>query len=40
MASPTFDTASVFITAAVESHEDQDVAIFDILGEYLHTETD
>jgi hypothetical protein len=39
-ASPTMATESVFITAAIEAHEGRHVTIFDILGAYMHTETD
>ena len=39
-ASPIVATESVFITAAVDAHEIRYVAIFDILGAYLRTETD
>ena len=37
--SPTVVTESVFITIVVDAHEGWEMAIFDILGEYLHTET-
>jgi hypothetical protein len=33
-------TESVFITAAIEAHEERHVAVLDIPGAYLHTETD
>ena len=39
MASPKVSKDSVFIPAAVDTHECWDVATFDILGGYLHTET-
>ena len=40
MASPTVATDLVFITVAVDVHEGQEMASFDIPGAYLHTETD
>jgi hypothetical protein len=39
-ASPTVATKSVFITAVIESHKGRHVAVFDIPGAYLHSETD
>jgi hypothetical protein len=39
-ASPTVSTDSIFITAAIEAHEQRDVALVDIPGAYLHAETD
>ena len=38
MASPTVAKDSVFITASVDAHKDRDVAAFDTLVEYIHTE--
>ena len=40
MASPTVVTQTVFITTSVNAHEYQDMDIFNILGEYIHTEKD
>ena len=40
VALPAFSTQLVFITAAVDGHEGRDISIFDILGSYLHRETD
>ena len=38
--SPTAATESIFITETVYAHTRRNVAVFDILGVYLHTETD
>ena len=36
---PTVHNESVFITAAIDTHEDRDVVILDIPGELLHALT-
>jgi hypothetical protein len=38
--SPTVSTKLVFITAVIDAHEGQDVACFDILGAFLHADSD
>ena len=38
--SPTVATESVFITAVVDAHEEQDVACYDIPGAFLHADSD
>ena len=38
--SPTVATDSVFITATLDTHEGQDVVIFDTSVVYLHTNID
>ena len=38
--SPTVSTGGVFITSAVEAHEERDVATFDVPGAFLHTDND
>ena len=36
--SPTISTEAVFITAAIEAHENRKVACFDIPGAFLHAD--
>jgi hypothetical protein len=38
--SPTVSTGGVFITSAIEAHEERDVATFDVPGAFLHTDND
>jgi len=37
---PTVVTESVFITVVIDAHEGDDVACFNILGAFLHAESD
>jgi hypothetical protein len=37
---PTVSTEAVFITAVIDSHEERDVACFDIPGAFLHADSD
>jgi hypothetical protein len=37
---PTISTEAVFITAVIDPHEECDVACFDILGAFLHADSD
>ena len=38
MALPTVSTEAVFITGAIEAHEERTVACFDTPGAYLHAD--
>jgi hypothetical protein len=37
---PTVSTEAVFIAAVIDAHEERDVACFDILGAFLHPDSD
>ena len=39
-ASPMVSLESILITCTIEAHENRDVAVIDIPGAFLHTETD